>query len=167
MCSSDLSAEWLVFAGNLCHGYDIERTLLDLTIGKPLQGARREVETAADRGWQSSGILVERGKSYRISARGRFVLATEPKPWESEPQGVSIRYHAGLPLGMLVAAINSPAPLSKPPYASMLTILPIGHAQVFMAPVSGTLYFRVNDYWNELSDNSGNVQVTIEEDGER
>ena len=160
---ADLSEEWLVFAGNLCHGYDIERTVLELAPGKPLADRSAPIDVAADRGWQSSGVLVERGKSYRIKAAGRFVLAEEPRPWESEPQGVSIRYHAGLPLGMLVAAIRSVPPPAKPPHTTMLDVLPIGRERVLKPAVTGTLYFRVNDYWNELSDNSGSVQVTIEE----
>src|SRR5262249_46379722 len=151
----DLCEEWLVFAGNLCHGYDIERTVLDLAPGKPLAGRSGPIEVAADRGWQSAGILVERGKSYRIRASGRFVLAEEPRPWECEPQGVSIRYHAGLPLGMLTAAIRSATPLAKAARTIMLDVLPIGRERVLKPAVTGTLYFRVNDYWNELSDNSG------------
>src|SRR5262249_36910557 len=118
-----LSEEWLVFAGNLCHGYDIERTVHDLAPGKRLSVASAKVERAADRGWQSSGQSVERGKSYRISAAGTFVLSREPRPWESEPQGVSIRYHGWLPLGMLVATIRSERPFTKPPHTSMLDVL--------------------------------------------
>jgi hypothetical protein len=158
----DLSEEWLVFAGNICYGYDIERTVLDLRPGKVLGGRPEKLEIAADRGWQSSGILVERGKTYRIAADGRCVVATVPKPWESEPQGISFRYHAGLPVGMLVAAIRSLAPLDKPPHTTMLEVLPISRGKQFTPEVTGTLYFRVNDYWNELSDNTGAFQVSVE-----
>lgn len=163
----ELSEEWLVAAGNLCHGYDIERTVLDLAPGKPLAGSggAARIDVVADHGWQSSGIRVERGKRYRIVGTGRFVLANEPRPWESEPQGVSIRYHAGLPLGMLVATIRSVPPPAKRPHTTMLDVLPIGRERVIEPAVSGTLYLRVNDFWNELADNSGRVQVTIDEVG--
>ncbi|HMF07659.1 MAG TPA: hypothetical protein VKJ00_00910, partial [Thermoanaerobaculia bacterium] len=161
---TELSEEWLVFAGNLCHGYDIERTVLDLAQGKWEPGSKVKVEVAADRGWQSSGVLVEAGKTYVISAEGNFVLAEEPRPWESEPQGISIRYHAGLPLGMLVAAIRSTRPgSSPPPRTTMLSVLPIGRERLLRPAVTGTLYLRLNDFWNGLADNSGFVQVTIEE----
>src|SRR5205085_1590898 len=83
----ELSEEWLVYAGNICYGYDIEGTVLDLRPGKILAGAAAKLEVAADRGWQSSGILVEQGKKYQIAADGRCVVAAVPKPWESEPQG--------------------------------------------------------------------------------
>jgi len=159
-----LSEEWLVFAGNLCYGYDIARTVLDLSPGQPLEkaGGTVDLDVAADRGWQSSGILLEPGLTYAISASGRFVVATEPKPWESEPQGVSIRYHAGQPVGKLVAAIRSQILGEAPPYTTMLTVLPIGREARLSPRIAGTLYFRVNDFWNELADNSGSVQVKVQ-----
>jgi hypothetical protein len=161
----ELSEEWLIFAGNLSYGYDIERTVLDLRPGRPLaQGdAKADLEIASDRGWQSSGILVEQGKSYQIRATGRSVLATEPKPWESEPQGISIRYHGGLPLGTLVASIRRDALLERSPYTTMLEVLPVGREALLKPRVTGTLYFRVNDFWNELADNTGGYQVTVKE----
>ena len=159
----ELSEEWLVFAGNLCYGYDIERSVLDLRRGEPLArtGAASEFEIAADRGWQSSGILIEQGRTYTITASGRFVVATEPKPWESEPQGVSIRYHAGQPVGKLMATIRSQSLREAPPYTTMLTELPIGREARLTPRITGTLYFRVNDFWNELADNRGSVQVKV------
>jgi hypothetical protein len=159
----DLSEEWLVYAGNICYGYEIERTALDPGPGKLLADHQTKLEIAADRGWQSSGILVERGKTYQIAAAGRCVVATVPKPWESEPQGISFRYHAGLPVGMLVAAIRSAEPLEKAPHTTMLEVLSIGREKQLMPDHTGTLYFRVNDYWNELGDNTGVFRVGVEE----
>lgn len=161
----ELSEEWIVYAGNVCYGYEIERTVLDLAPGKPISKADEpsKTEIAADRGWQSSGLLVERGKSYRITAAGRYTLADDPKPWESEPQGISFRYHGGLPLGIVVATIRSVTPVEKSPHTTMLEVLPIGREKQITPAVTGTLYFRVNDFWNELADNKGSVQLTVEE----
>jgi len=160
----DLTEEWLVYVGNICYGYDIERTALDLRPGKRLGSAdaRVELDVAADRGWQSTGILVEPGKTYEINADGKTVLAQNPKPWVSEPQGVSIRYHAGRPLGMLVAAIRSTElPKQEPPISTLLTALPVGREAQLKPKIAGTLYFRINDYWNELADNTGKLHVTV------
>ena len=44
----------------------------------------------------------------------------------------------------------------------MLDIIPIGRDTVFTATVTGTLYLRVNDFWSELGDNSGAVEVKVE-----
>jgi hypothetical protein len=159
----DLSEEWLVYAGNVGYGYDIERTVLDLRPGSPLSGRPAKIEVAAERGWQSTGILVERGQTYQIAAEGRCTIATVPKPWESEPQGISFRYHAGLPVGMLVATVRGTALLEQPTHTRMLEVLPIGRGKRLAPEVTGTLYFRVNDYWNELGDNDGSYQVTVTE----
>lgn len=159
----DLSEEWLVFAGNVCPAYDIERTVLDLRAGKAAASgaAESKVEIAAGRGWQSSGVLVEQGKSYEIRGEGRCVVAQTSKPWESEPQGISFRYHAGVPLGMLVATVRSEARLEKTPYTTMLHVIPIGRERRITPDVTGTLYFRVNDFWGELADNTGAYRVTL------
>jgi hypothetical protein len=162
---SELAEEWLVFAGNVCYGYDIERTTLDLRPGRSLAtaGGKIEIDVAANRGWQSSGVLVEQGKTYHIIAAGRCVLATVPKPWESEPQGISIRYHAGQPLGKLMATIRTRTLAETAPYTTMLQVEPIGSEAEFTPKSSGTLYFRVNDFWNELGDNTGSYSVSVSE----
>jgi hypothetical protein len=160
----ELTEEWLVYTGNLCYGYDIERTTLDLRAGFPLTNVdtRKEFDVAADRGWQSSGILVKPGQVYLVTAGGQTVLAQVPKPWVSEAQGISFRYHAGHPLGMLVAAIGSAElPQQEPPTSTLLTVLPIGREAQIKPRIAGTLYFRVNDYWNELADNTGKLHVTV------
>lgn len=159
----DIRTEWPLFVRHLQHGYDHERAAIDFQPGKPLDAgaAASTCEVAADRGWQSSGYRVEAGRSYEVSASGQFVLATEPKPWVSEPQGVSIRYWDGRPLGMLLAAIRSDEPSDGTFRERMLETIPIGRQARFAAPVGGTLYFRVNDSWSELADNSGRVQVQL------
>jgi hypothetical protein len=161
----DLGEEWLVFAGNACYGYDIERTVLDLRPGKLLAGPekRTNLEIVPDRGWQSSGVRLEKGKTCQIVAGGHCVLANDPKPWESEPQGISFRYHAGRPLGMLLAVIRSSELREGPPFTTMLEVLPVGRECLITPRIAGTLYFRVNDFWNELADNTGGYHVTIKE----
>ncbi len=160
---TDIWSEWPLFARGIEYGYDFERAAVKFGTGRPLQGPDevRHVRVAADRGWQCSGVLVRQGKKYRVTATGRFVLAAEPKPWVAEPNGVSIRYCRGRPLGVLLAAVRREPPVSDPARQSMLHDFVVGTGTVFEAPVTGTLYFRVNDYWSELADNSGEVEVTV------
>jgi hypothetical protein len=180
---ADLEEEWLLFAANLCHGYDQTLAAIEWRAGKPLpEGQPVRTEIVADRGWQSAGVVVERDQSYQVTARGRFVIAHAPsrpengtrppgdralaqsarnRPWECEPQGISIRYHAGKPLGMLVAAIRSDPPHEGPPRTTMLDVIPIGRETTFTATTTGTLYLRLNDNWSELADNSGKAEVQI------
>ena len=63
------------------------------------------IQVAADRGWQSTGLLLERGRKYRFEAEGRYQIARDPQVWWCEPNGVTIRYHGGLPLGILLGAV--------------------------------------------------------------
>jgi hypothetical protein len=185
---ADLEEEWLLFAANVCHGYDQQRAAIEFRAGKPLpENEPATIEVAADRGWQSSGVLLEQGKTYTVIANGRFVIANAPEegdpgsgqaadagqpdtgqppapPWESEPQGVSIRYHSGRPLGMLLGALRSAPQPAEPPRTTLLDVIPLGRNSTFAAPVSGTLYLRVNDDWNALADNAGKVEVRISAD---
>ena len=166
--TADLHEEWLLFAKNLCHGYDIERAAIEFKAGKPVGKTTARAEIAADRGWQSSGVLVEKGGTYRITADGRYTVAQLPEPWECEPQGVSIRYCEGKPLGMLLGTIRSSEAPKESPRTTMLKVIPIGRELQITAEITGTLYLRVNDFWNELADNTGKLEVIVEEvKGER
>jgi hypothetical protein len=155
----DLAAEWSLFTLNLQYGYDLSRAAMTFAAGQPLPGGElREVAVRADRGWQSSRVLIEAGAEYAVEARGEFTLAELPKPWISQPQGVSIRYFDGLPLGQLLACVHREDGVRDD---TLTKVLPIGREKRFAAPVTGTLYLRLNDSWSDLADNHGEVQVTI------
>ena len=156
-----LQTEWLLFAANVEHGFDFERAEVEFLDGRPIIG-RSEAVVRSDRGWQSSEILVEGGKRYRVTATGEFTLADLPKPWISEANGVSIRYARGRPLGQLQASVLSVDTADGPPGASMLREVALGNEAVFEATDSGTLYLRINDDWGELADNRGSLSVTVE-----
>ncbi len=156
-----LAEEWQVYLANLDYGYDFARSRIEWARGEPLPAAGATVEISADRGWQSSGIALEPGRRYAISAAGRFQLAGKPTPWISEPNGVTIRYWNGRPLGLLLCAIRphdfdaalDQTPLAKPQAVGLGTTL--------RSPVSGTLYLRINDAPGELADNAGQLSVTV------
>jgi hypothetical protein len=154
----DLATEWMLFVINLQYGYDVERAAIDFQQGEPLADEPRTVSVASDRGWQSSGVLLEQGRSYTLAATGQITLADEPKPWTSEPPGVSIRYSEGQPLGLLLACLRAAEPEAG---ETMHRVLPIARGRTFEAPVTGTLYLRINDAWGELADNRGTYSVTI------
>jgi hypothetical protein len=101
-----LADEWQAFIANVNYGYDFERMAIEFAAGQPLAagGARRSV--AVDRGWQSSGVRLEAGKRYRLTASGRYQVAQQPDVWWCESGGVTIRYYHGQPLGILLAAVH-------------------------------------------------------------
>lgn len=158
--AADLDTEWQLYVVNLRYGYDVVRAAIDFIPGEPLTAdvASRNFALAADRGWQSSGILLRQGETYEVSATGRITLADQPKPWISEPEGISIDYADGQPIGRVLACLRSE---NNTGTTTMLQVLPIGRQREFVAPVTGTLYLRVNDHWNRLADNRGTYEITV------
>lgn len=157
-----LAVEWELFVRNIEYGYDIPRAAIDFLRGEPLPpGAAIAADVRADAGWQASGIWVEEGQPYELQADGEVVLAGQPKPWISQPHGISIRYSQGKPIGRLVAAIQSESPPGPNGEGALWHVIDVGTESVVTPPASGTLYLRVNDFWSELSDNTGEYRVTV------
>ncbi len=154
----DLATEWQVFVAALDYGYDVERAAVQFAPGEPLPAEGKLVRIASDRGWQSSGVRLEQGQAYDIAAVGRFKVASGSSDWMSEPGGVTIQYHDGLPLGMLVGAL---LPDDRGGRTPLITPDPIGLQARFEPQVSGTLYLKINEAAAGLADNSGIVQVRI------
>jgi hypothetical protein len=148
---------WRWYVADLCHGYDLTRALPSATDFDVGEESAQEISILANRGWQTTGVRLQGGRAYRISAKGRVELASQPRAWISEPAGVSIRYHAGLPLGRLVGRFWPTDPDST---ADDETVS-IGTQGVYRPTETGVLFLRVNDFWNELSDNTGEYTVSV------
>ena len=127
-----------------------------------------EITIAADRGWRSTGWRLQAGKTYTVTAAGRYVIARDEivgddipgdsEPWPCEPGGVTLEYHDGLPLGMLLGLLrpiddHKPADFSKP--------LAVGLQASVTTKVDAILYLRVNDWPARLSDNEGTLRASI------
>jgi hypothetical protein len=100
------------------------------------------------------------GYSYRFTAGGRFQIAADPDgtPWPCEPGGVTIEYHDGRPLGMLLGAL---CPTDGDP-GNFATPVPIGAGGTLKPDEDSFLYLRVNDHPAKLKDNRGEVEVRID-----
>jgi hypothetical protein len=157
-----LAEEWQVFVADIDFGYDFERTMIDFAPGRPIGRREHAVSVAADRGWQNSGIQLEVGKTYRLAAQGEFQVADEPKPWISEPSGVSIHYIHGKPLGVLLAAVRPEITANQT--SGFMKPIVVGAGTEIRPSETGTLYFKINDSAGQLSDNSGKVEVIIRAD---
>jgi hypothetical protein len=155
-----LNEDWQLFVANLDYGYDFERMNVEYEIGAPLADSPARVSVAADRGWQPGGVRIEQGATIHLRASGRYQVAQEPKPWNCEPGGVTIRYYRGRPLGMLLAAVRAD---DDPPQGAsgLLKPLDVGLEATITADRAGTLYFRVNDSAGSLADNAGSLEVQI------
>jgi hypothetical protein len=157
----ELSEQWHLFVANLEYGYDIQREVVQYKRGEPLPADGATVTIAADRGWQSSGLRLEAGTRYEITATGRYQVDNEPQIWWCEPNGVTIRYWKGKPLGQLLGVVRND--VYDPDEESDLVSQPlvIGLNWEMVAPKSGTLYLRINDSPAELADNAGQLTVNV------
>lgn len=160
----ELNEEWRVFVQDLDFGYDLVRGAIEFKAGEPLDG-RKTVTLRADRGWQSSGVRLEAGKTYRLTASGRYQVANQPRTWWCEPGGVTIRYIHGHPLGMLLAGVVADSPASEAA-DGLLSPVAVGLQATLTPQSAGTLYLRINDSPAELADNSGTLQVVVKAQAE-
>lgn len=157
-----LNVEWDLFARNLCYGYDFAAAAIDFREGTELApGATREVTVAASRGWQSSGIWLHRGDTYRLECEGEVILAETTRPWNSTPGGITIEYAGGRPLGRVLAAVQSSEPPGPGGEGTLWKDWDVGTGSELLPEASGTLYLRVNDHWDSLSENRGSYVVRV------
>lgn len=157
-----LAEEWQVFISDLQYGHDLPRSAIEFKPGEPLPAGGATARIAADRGWQATGIKLESGKKYRLSASGRFEVAQGPRPWISEAGGVSIKYHQGLPVGTLLAAVRADA-WQATEASAFLQPLTIGLGSDIEVAQTGDLYLKINESPAELGDNKGELEVRVEQ----
>lgn len=165
---SNLETEWRLFASRLDYGYDIPRETIDFPahqrdLRHPADSTR--VEVAADRGWQSTGLVLEGGEAYQLTASGRYVMGAEEdgRPWIAEPGGITLDYYAGQPLGKLLAAVDErrPGNADAPATTVFLHPTPVGLSAKLSPPRTGLLYLRLNDSPASTADNRGSATVTV------
>ncbi|MBI2478473.1 MAG: hypothetical protein HYV60_07495 [Planctomycetia bacterium] len=155
-----IARQWHVYIANMDYGFDVAREAIDPRIAGELPTGGATVSIAADRGWQSTGYRLESGAKYKLEAAGRYQLADQPGIWWCEPNGVTIRYHKGLPLGILLGAIVDES-ASDGGAIPLVTPKAIGMGGEYPIEEGGTLYLRVNDSPAELKDNAGSLEVRI------
>jgi hypothetical protein len=150
----------------MCHdldyGFAWAREQVDLSIRDRLwNGQPLTVPIAANRGWQSIGVRLGPGMRIKLTPSGQVTLADQPKPWTSEPPGVTIRYHRGRPLGQLLATIVPNLPAESETIAN-LDVQPIVEPTTLEINEHCWLLLRVNDFVGELADNRGAYTVRID-----
>ena len=147
-----LEQDWLLFADAVCEGFEPNHSF-----------ARHRGESAtdfqmildADAGWQDSGWEFGKGDQCRVDCSGECVLATTSIPWVSEPQGITIEWYRGRPIGEVVAV------LVDSDGRTISHRVPIGRSRVIQIPRSGRLWLQVNDSESSRHDNSGGYRVSI------
>ncbi len=154
--------QWSGFVSDLDYGVD-PKTILPTWVPAKKTASRTDLHVQSNHGWQSSGILMMAGERAMIRAHGRITLArnSESKPWESEPQGISLQYQDGHKIGTLMAAVI-PIHLHLNDQTLRWRSIPIGKLSQLEAPVESILYFKVNEHPGKLNDNSGHYSISVE-----
>jgi hypothetical protein len=157
-----LEEAWQIFLDQLDYGYSVAAdAVLERPDATSVAPIRIQLDTR--RGWQSTGLRLAAGQTYSISATGRYRLKQREPAWYSEAGGVTIQYHRGLPMGMLLAAIR---PDEGPGRAMALTHpRPIGLAADLTADPPGVLFLRINEGAGALADNEGTLWVEAKPTG--
>jgi hypothetical protein len=185
LLGEELDLQWRSLVSTLEFGHDFARMAIEPVpvrqVPIQLQGSQGTTcSIFAKRGWQSTGWLLRLGQTYRLTAKGRFLIAQPPgELWYCEPGGITIQYHAGKPLGKLLAAlvplnrmaksepiaslkaspgspkVEAPSPMGFEPLAVGLGDTVTPHRDV-------VLYLRVNESSAQLADNRGSIEVSIE-----
>ncbi len=158
--------EWTRYINGLERGYDFQRSAISFSsINSQIDNRLpHTIEIQSDQSWQYSGIMVEAGQSYQIAATGRVTLDTEPKPWVSEPSGISISYAHGYPIGRLLGTImQTPDEKKSVEKNTALSweMISLGKESRFKATASGLLFLRINDHSSRLADNKGSYNVVV------
>jgi hypothetical protein len=156
----ELCEEWQLLVSGMEYGYDVPRAAVDFRPGGALPDGGATVSVAANRGWQPSGVVLEAGAKYRLRASGRSQVANQPQIWWCEPNGVSIRYYQGRPLGLLLAAVRPDHPQPER-LSALLRPIEVGLGTTLSPEQTGTLFLRINDSAAELGDNAGELKVEI------
>ena len=95
------------------------------------------------------------GETLLVKADGRFSLSQPAEDWISEPQGISVNYERGFPIGRVVGTLVSSDGQSLSHRFS------IGREATIRATVDSTLWMQVNDSSASREDNSGSVKVSF------
>ncbi len=144
--------DWLLIAESMVEDFDTQRSF-------PMHGTPlafpAEISISAVSGWQDTGIVLQAGESLHLHCEGNFVVATDTQPWQSEPQGVSVEYIHGAPLGQVVGI------LAATDGSAISNRISVGRGCELAAPWNGRLWLQINDTAASRADNSGSADATI------
>ncbi|WP_145058088.1 hypothetical protein [Lignipirellula cremea] len=158
----EIDEQWRIYTQGIEYGYDLERALIQHQTGPAREAGAQPQEAViqADRGWQSTGIMLASNGRYLIESTGSFQIAREPA-WKCEPNGVTIHYYEGQPLGIMMGAIRmDEAALAGGP-TTLLNSVPLGSSFLLTVQQGGVLYLKINESPASLADNAGQIQVRV------
>lgn len=115
-----------------------------------------EFTLEAGQEWVSTGLGLTTGQEIMIECKGRCIVEQTTKPWFSEPDGITIDYVHGCPLGQIMGVIVAADGTQT------TRRIPIGSARKLRSPIEGILWLQINDWWSERDRNDGSITVCID-----
>ena len=161
-------ADWYDFARWLDYSYDFNTMAIDYAPGKISPEIQNRQGLACDvpanKGWVSSGVIVEAGKTYRIGSTGRIELYDSRQMVPSEGGGVTYQYIKGRPRGILLMSILPESTGQKTAFVPWSDTTTVNANRTFKPEQSGTLFLRINDTADNLAKNKGSLTFHIREE---
>lgn len=156
-----LAADWQNFVGWLDYGFDFDLAP-DMSVPsselEPLPDGGTTLTLDAENGYLATGVILEPGKEYRLSAAGRFRVGCQGKVYPCEANGITLSYFNTRPLGTLLAEIvPEKAPLSELPIQTE----PIGAKGTLIPQKRGELHLRLNLPTDQIKNSRGTCAVTV------
>lgn len=149
--------DFAAFLDDLDYGYDLATHAIDWKAAPPLESAAK-FAVAAGRGWQHAGVSLTAGRRYSIASGGRSQLGRiGSREIESGPDGISLDWYRGRPIGRLLAAQWVEEPGRQPGFR----VLAEGSEAEFAAATDGPVYLRINESPASLADSRGVILVTL------
>ncbi|MFO0999487.1 MAG: hypothetical protein U0936_04065 [Planctomycetaceae bacterium] len=147
---------WPLFLTSLTEGFQPEHSFPPLDFAKLKPSAPGKFALQSNQEWQATGVSVKRGSTVQLTCSGRYAVHNKPRPWISEPQGITIDYVYGRPLGEVTAILVAPD-------GSVCSgRVPIGRENLLTASADSELWLQINDSANSRSDNSGAASIEIQ-----
>ncbi len=143
----ELEFEFTFFLDHLERGFDVERCHWNWQKRFREPSSERPITATvrADRGWQPSGAKVIAGGSYLVECTGTWSISADAAEHGAEGNGQES--------GMLAGCLFDGETLTES--------FPIDPSMPFIAPAEGQLFLRCDDGWTGLSDNKGQLSVSI------
>jgi hypothetical protein len=157
-----ISIQWRCYLDDLEFGYSPRLMLQwgDKELEPIKIGETQKVSVQADRGWQSTGIVLNAGETISVKATGSVEVKrlADGQAWHSTPKGISVEYNRGNRLGALIGVL---APLDVEQPSEIWSRVLVGSQSTLQATERSCLLLRVNDSASGVSDNSGAFSVEI------
>ncbi len=148
-----LSSDWMLFAESLCENFHTMHSFPHHRGSD--ESEPRKLKLRADRGWQDSGWNLTENQRIAIECSGRCIVKETTAPWYSEPNGVTLEYNQGRPLGEVIAVLVGP----EADWISQRII--VGDSCTITAPRAGRLWLQINDAAGTRAGNSGSYHVHL------